>query len=77
MRVLPLSSINANVRIDPFSVLTFEARNKLILSVILSNMALIWLVCWPFRFQSQDRSKWWFSLFKLVAVICVVSFDFL
>jgi hypothetical protein len=55
----------------------FEARNKLILSVILSNVALIWLVCWPFRFQFQDRSKWWFSLFKLVVVICVVSFDLL
>ena len=54
-----------------------ELPSKLILGVILSNVVLIWLVCWPFRFQFQDRRKWLFSLFKLVAVTCVVSFDLL
>src|SRR5437762_6464176 len=38
---------------------------------------LIWLVCWPFSFQFQDRRKWGFSLFKLVGVLCVVTFDLL
>ena len=55
----------------------FELPSKLILGVILSNVVLIWLVCWPFRFQSHDRGKWLFILFKLVAVICVVTFDLL
>ena len=68
---------SAKVRVDPFFILMFEARNELILSVILSNVAMIWLGCWPFRFQFQDRMEWLFSLFKLVAVICVVSFDLL
>jgi hypothetical protein len=53
------------------------ARDRLVLSVIISNLALIWLVCWPFSFQFQDRRKWAFSLFKLVSVVCVVTFDLL
>jgi hypothetical protein len=69
--------MGAKVSIDPFFVVMFEASNKLILGVILSNVVLIWLVCWPFRFQVQERRKWSFSLFKLVCVICVVSFDLL
>ena len=63
-------------------------RDKLILGVILpiaiaipgvilANLALIWLVCWPFRFQFSDRRKWGGSLFKLVGVLCVVTFDLL
>jgi hypothetical protein len=40
VRVLWLPSINTKVRIDPFFVLMFEARNKLIVSVILSNVGL-------------------------------------
>ena len=51
------------------------ARDKLILGVILANVAMIWLVCWPFSFQFRDRGKWGFSLFKLVTVVCVVTFD--
>jgi hypothetical protein len=54
-----------------------EARDKLILGVILANLALIWLVCWPFSFQFQDRGKWGFSLFKLITVVCLVTFDLL
>ncbi len=53
------------------------ARDKLILGVILAKVALIWFVCWPFSFQFQDRRKWGFSLFKLVGVLCVVTFDVL
>jgi len=68
---------SAKVVINPFFALMFEARSKLILGVILSNVALIWLVCWPLKFQFQERRKWPFSLFKLVCVICVVSFDLL
>jgi len=77
VRVLRLSSINAKIITEPFVVPMFELPSKLILGVILSNVALIWLVCWPFSFQSQDRGKWLFILFKLVAVISVVSFDLL
>jgi hypothetical protein len=52
-------------------------RDKLIIGVILANVALIWLVCWPFSFQFQHRGKWGFSLFKFVIVVCVVTFDLL
>ena len=52
-------------------------RNELISGLVLANVALIWLVCWPFSFQFQDRRKWGFGLFKLVSVVCVVTFDLL
>ena len=58
-------------------LLLVEPRQQLIWSLICVNVALAWLVCWPFAFQFQDRRKWGFALFKLVFVVGVVTTDLL
>jgi hypothetical protein len=47
--------------------LIVEARTQLILSVIVSNLALGWLVCRPVKFAA----------FKLICLVCIVIFDLL
>lgn len=48
---------------------------KLIAGLLLSNLTVLWFICWPFDERVTRDSKWAFPLVKAVFFVAMVLID--